>query len=211
MSSEPNETRAPGSHDASPDRVELRALPETERVAVSRYFSWHEVIVSETAERLGIDNTPGAQMLDAIAFTAMQMDRVRKLLGAPVLVSSWFRARDVNIMVGGACTIATLRAALDDSPHLAVRERARERLYRGEVQSTDSQHTTGAAIDFRCPGYGAPRQIYDYLRPLAIDLSIDQLILEYPERPRPWVHASFSATPRHMAWVESDARMARAA
>lgn len=171
---------------------------------ISRFFSWHEVVASQTAERIGIDNTPPAELIDRIAFTAVQMDRVRKLLGGPVYVSSWFRSRDVNIMVGGAATAATLRAALAMSPHEAVCWKARARLERGEYSTSDSQHTLGIAVDFRCPAYGAPRLVYEFLKPLMADLSIDQLILEYPERPHPWVHASFREQPRLQAWVHSE-------
>lgn len=173
---------------------------------ISRFFSWHEVVASETAERIGIDNTPPAELLDRIAFTAVQMDRVRKLLDGPVYVSSWFRSRDVNILVGGAATVATLHAALSTSPHEAVRLKARARLDRGEHAPFDSQHTSGCAVDLRCPSYGSPRQVYEFLRPLMADLAIDQLILEYPERPRPWVHASFAERPRLQAWVQSAVR-----
>ncbi|MGH6624409.1 MAG: D-Ala-D-Ala carboxypeptidase family metallohydrolase [Burkholderiaceae bacterium] len=138
---------------------------------ISEYFRWHEATDSLTADRLGIKNTPPDEVSETIYLTAQRMDRVRRLLGGPVIVTSWYRSLTVNRAVGSADT---------------------------------SQHIQGCAVDFRCPSYGTPRQVFEYLRALRIDLGIDQLILERPDRPRPWVHVSFTETPRHQALVIDD-------
>lgn len=58
-----------------------------------------------------------------------------------------------------------------------------------------SQHCKGEAVDFTCPGYGDPQKVCRLLKPLMVDLSIDQLILEYGR----WIHVSFTDKPRHAA------------
>lgn len=49
-----------------------------------------------------------------------------------------------------------------------------------------SQHLTGEAADFTCPGFGSPREIVEKIRDSGI--KFDQCILEYGR----WVHISFS-------------------
>jgi putative chitinase len=58
---------------------------------VSEHFSWYEVEFSDTAERLGIDNTVPTEMEWVIAKTALQMERIRWVLVAGIKVNSWYR------------------------------------------------------------------------------------------------------------------------
>lgn len=53
-----------------------------------------------------------------------------------------------------------------------------------------SQHTTGEAADFVCPGFGSPATVVSALQDAGIEF--DQLIEEYGR----WVHISFSARNR---------------
>jgi zinc D-Ala-D-Ala carboxypeptidase len=69
---------------------------------LSRYFSWSEALSSQIAARKGIDNTPDGEIRANIAATALHMDEVREHLGAPIIVSSWYRSPKVNAAVGGA-------------------------------------------------------------------------------------------------------------
>lgn len=50
----------------------------------------------------------------------------------------------------------------------------------------NSQHSKGEAVDFKCPGFGSPKQIAQYLLANKTVLQYDQLILEPT-----WVHISF--------------------
>lgn len=63
---------------------------------VSTFFTWEEVIASQTAARLGIDNSLPTQLRNSVINTAKRMDSVRALLGAPITVSSWFRCLELN-------------------------------------------------------------------------------------------------------------------
>jgi len=139
--------------------------------AISECFTWGEVVASETADRRRIDNTPPTELLPVLQQTAQRMDRVRRLLFGPVIVTSWYRSLALNRALGSR-----------DS----------------------SQHVTGQAVDFRCPSKGTPSEVFYYLRSLRRDLGIDQLILEFADTPRAWVHVSLTDTPRHMALLIDD-------
>ena len=69
---------------------------------LSTYFSYEELTQSGYATRHGIDNTPGRDELDNLKFTAEKLDRVRALLGVPVLVSSGYRCAKVNTAINGS-------------------------------------------------------------------------------------------------------------
>jgi zinc D-Ala-D-Ala carboxypeptidase len=66
------------------------------------HFTLEELTASQSAARLGLDNTPPPEMLATLKRTAQLLEEVRALLGKPVLVSSGYRAPAVNRAVGGA-------------------------------------------------------------------------------------------------------------
>ena len=69
----------------------------TQPVQLSPHFTLREATFSATAERLGIDNTQvSVDVLVAARNTAMHMEIVRSLLGAPIRVSSWIRCPALN-------------------------------------------------------------------------------------------------------------------
>lgn len=69
---------------------------------LSKYFTWEEATHSQTASRLGIDNTPDAEQQETIKTTARTADLFREYIGKPVIVSSWFRSPKLNAAVKGA-------------------------------------------------------------------------------------------------------------
>lgn len=76
------------------------------RERLSEFFTWDEALHSETAVRLGIDNTPPPTVRDNIRHTAERMDRVRRLIGRPVWVTSWYRSPALNRAIGSKDTSA---------------------------------------------------------------------------------------------------------
>ena len=113
-------------------------------------FQLVEFTRSETAEKLGLDNTPTPQALVNIeTILAPGMQRVRDLLGCPVIVAtgngSGYRAPAVNRAVGGSET---------------------------------SQHMQGLASDFVAPKFGTPLEVTRYLAAHADEIGFDQLIWE---------------------------------
>lgn len=69
---------------------------------LSKNFTLSELTRSSTAQRLGVDNTPGASELQQLQRTAQMLERVRAQLGSkPVLINSGYRNEVVNAAVGG--------------------------------------------------------------------------------------------------------------
>lgn len=68
---------------------------------LSPHFSLAELTSSDTAVRRGIDNSPSAEAMSALLRTATGLEGVRALLGVPVLVSSGYRSKALNELVGG--------------------------------------------------------------------------------------------------------------
>lgn len=118
---------------------------------LSEHFTLQEATVSETAARMGIDNTPSAAMVDELRITALFMERVRAVLGRPILVTSWYRC--------------------------AALERVVANIAPGRPLS--GHHPLGAAVDFICPGFGTPLAVAQRLATAVDQLRIGQLIYEY--------------------------------
>lgn len=84
---------APGALDS-----DLQGLP-----MITQNFAISEFVLSDTATRLGIDNTPSATIvatLTNILIPAMQ--QIRDLLGAPVIIKSGYRCPHLNSVVRGS-------------------------------------------------------------------------------------------------------------
>lgn len=70
--------------------------------SLSEHFHFSEAIATSHRE---IDNTPPAALLPNFVNTAKRMETVRSLLGdRAVLVSSWYRCLQLNMIVGGSST-----------------------------------------------------------------------------------------------------------
>lgn len=69
---------------------------------LSQHFTLEEFTKSQTGERLGIDNLPGAAVLDSImVLCARVLEPVREHFG-PVYINSGYRGPELNKAVGGA-------------------------------------------------------------------------------------------------------------
>lgn len=69
---------------------------------LSTHFSLQEFTASQTATRLGLDNTAPQSVMRALLRTATGMEGVRTLLQAPIIISSGYRSPEVNRAVGGS-------------------------------------------------------------------------------------------------------------
>lgn len=68
------------------------------------HFALAEFIRSETAARLGIDNTPDPHSLANLHLLAAKLEDVRALLGCPMIITSGYRSPALNDAVDGATT-----------------------------------------------------------------------------------------------------------
>jgi zinc D-Ala-D-Ala carboxypeptidase len=82
---------------------------------ISEHFSLEELSFSEAAARLGLDNTPGPDVIDNLTRTAATMEIIRALLRAlPINVHSGYRSPQVNRAVGGVASSAHCRGLACD-------------------------------------------------------------------------------------------------
>lgn len=70
------------------------------KLKVSKYFTFKELIHSDTAVSLGLVNNPDLPRLVTCIRTAAEMDKIREFLGSAVFPSSWYRSPTVNTAVG---------------------------------------------------------------------------------------------------------------
>ena len=72
---------------------------------LSDHFTLEEAVNSQTASRLGIDNSsPSDGVIAAATKTAVKMEKVRLILGTPINVDSWIRCIELNRALGSKDT-----------------------------------------------------------------------------------------------------------
>ena len=81
---------------------------------LSPHFTLDELIHSETAARLDIDNTPSEEIIDNLKFLSEKLEYVRVLLGSPMLISSGYRSGLLNDALGSKRTSAHTRGLAVD-------------------------------------------------------------------------------------------------
>lgn len=70
-----------------------------------KWFSVEELTRSDTAQRLGIDNTPGREAVASMeALVENVLDPLREAWGKPLRVTSGYRSPKLNVAVGGSRT-----------------------------------------------------------------------------------------------------------
>ena len=68
-----------------------------------KYFTLDELIHSDTADRLGIDNTPTSEAVSNLDdLVTNVLDNLRGEWGRPIIVTSGYRCKELNAAVGGA-------------------------------------------------------------------------------------------------------------
>lgn len=69
----------------------------------TKNFSYDELIVSATAKRLGLDNTPNEQEKESLRRLAVDiLQPIRDAWKSPIVITSGYRSDKVNSAVGGA-------------------------------------------------------------------------------------------------------------
>lgn len=69
---------------------------------LTKHFTLAEMVASQTAARLGIDNTPSPEIVENLRRTAALLEECRTILGnKPIIVSSGYRCPALNKAVGG--------------------------------------------------------------------------------------------------------------
>ena len=72
---------------------------------ISDNITYAEAIHSNTAKRRGIDNTPNPAQVETMKVTAEKIfEPLRKWVGGPIKVNSFFRSAELNTAIGGSKT-----------------------------------------------------------------------------------------------------------
>ena len=69
---------------------------------LSTHFSLQELTFSQTADRLGLDNTPNDAITSNLVALCHGLEMIRSLVGTPLHISSGYRSAQVNRAVRGA-------------------------------------------------------------------------------------------------------------
>lgn len=92
---------------------------------LSDHFTLSELTSSEYALRHGINNMPtDADVLENLHTLANGLERVRLLLGKPLIISSGYRAPKVNAGIGGSPTSAHCKGLAADFVAAGISPRA---------------------------------------------------------------------------------------
>lgn len=154
---------------------------------LTAHFTLEELTHSDTAVRLGIDNTPPDAIIEHLRGAARGMETIRELLGNfSISVNSGFRCEELERVI----TAKDYRAWCARRA-LPVDAQSWQRYFAGKA------HPKGWACDWTCWRFGSPETIVRFLTQKA-DLHFDQLIVEGT-----WVHASFDPQMRHQVLTAS--------
>jgi len=69
---------------------------------LSEHFTLEEFTFSDTAARLGIDNTPPADIVARLRIVAANLENLRKVLDSPLRITSCYRSPQLNAQVPGS-------------------------------------------------------------------------------------------------------------
>ena len=70
---------------------------------ISKHISYKEGVRSNTATRLGIDNTPGEYEIGNMELIAERIfEPLRAWVGGPVKITSFYRSKELNLAIGGS-------------------------------------------------------------------------------------------------------------
>lgn len=154
---------------------------------ITPHFTIAELSDSDTALRLGIDNTPPESVIANLHGIAEVGELIRAALSeinrhdVPIVATSGYRCEALEkvLCVKDYQAWCARRSIVPDDV-------AWDRYFRNKA------HPQGRALDFRAPGFGSPYQIVAALsqRP-EVMARIDQIIMEGT-----WVHVSTSDNPR---------------
>lgn len=82
---------------------------------LSPHFALDEFVVSETAARHGLDNSPNAEQLENLRLLARMLESVRVVLNEkPIIVTSGYRSPAVNALVKGSANSAHMSGLAAD-------------------------------------------------------------------------------------------------
>ena len=147
--------------------------------ALTDHFTLHELSHSDTAVRLGIDNTAPDRIITALFVLAVGLEKVRALLGFPLRVSSGYRCEELERVL-----------CAKDFAAWCSRHGKHQGAQAWDEYFARKAHPKGYAADFTCPAFGDPLAIVKAIE--ASEVEFDQCIMEGGT----WAHISFAPAQR---------------
>lgn len=139
---------------------------------LSENFTLEELLVSSTAAKYGIDNTPNATIKANLTMLCKKLlQPIRDKYGKSIIVTSGYRCPILNTKIGGSRTSQHMKGQAAD------------------INSGEGYKAGGTAR------YEANKKLFDLIYKMG---GYDQLINEFPDaqgRPQ-WVHVSYNPTLR---------------
>lgn len=155
---------------------------------LTEHFSLAELIESDTATRLGIDNTPSQEVIENLRQTAELGELIRAALNEN-------QPREVSIVVTSChrCEALEREITRKDYARWCERRSVKQDEVSWRAYFKTKAHPKGRSLDFKAPRFGTPYQIVKFISSHPeIMARIDQIIMEGA-----WVHVAWSDNPRH--------------
>ena len=83
-------------------------------MSVTQHFTLEEVQKSNTATRLGIDNSVPSELMVNVKRMCQKLEEVRSMFNRPIIISSFYRCPELNAKVGGSKTSAHMNGLACD-------------------------------------------------------------------------------------------------
>lgn len=151
---------------------------------LSDHFTLTEAMQSQTASRLGIDNTPPDILTPDLTLVATRvLEPVRVEFGIPYSPTSWFRGEELEKAICWAGRENSSFGRWCVRRSLPINDESWSRYF------VKKQHPKGNAADIKLPGVSN----LDLGRFVQNNIVFDQLILEHYSPTNPlvgWVHVS---------------------
>jgi hypothetical protein len=81
---------------------------------LSKHFTLEELTFSQTAARLGIDNTPDPDTLSNLRGLSNFLEVIREKIKRPIYITSGYRGNELNKQIGGSKTSAHMSGLAAD-------------------------------------------------------------------------------------------------
>lgn len=79
---------------------------------LTEHFTWAEALRTDHRNIQNVIEEPAS--MENILRTAVKLEKVRAILGKPIIVNSWYRCRALNSLIGGAVNSDHIRGAAVD-------------------------------------------------------------------------------------------------
>ncbi|OGT02165.1 MAG: hypothetical protein A2143_00695 [Gallionellales bacterium RBG_16_57_15] len=160
---------------------------------LTKHFSLEELTASDTATRLGIDNTPVERVIENLRKTAVLAEQIRT-----ALTEECGRSVPLNVLSGHRCEVLEKMLCARDYMAWCARRNMPWDDATWSMYFGTKGHPDGRCIDFKAPAFGTPLDIVGFISTKPVIMQqIDQIIMEGVTKSGcGWVHVGWSDNPR---------------